>query len=208
MLITGPIGRPASGLARWEHWQQLWKNLSLSFILSRVFQSQPHPSNTLNLLAWKWAKPDNGAFVVEAVFPSVQSVLFSPRAGRTPVWRPLPGTDAQWQSVLIYARDGRPGPIGVLDYVPFLNLMSIRSVLWGSDFFFYSNVEKIRLYYHVSNFAINKPMLLVISDLGLYLCIFCSLRLRCGATTEPMGDGLPFPKRLQGPAVNLQDCGV
>ena len=54
---------------------------------------------------------------------------------------------------------------------------------------FYSKVE-IRLYYHVSNFTINQPMLLVISDPGLYLCIFCSLRLRCGATTEPMGDGL------------------
>ena len=33
-------------------------------------------------------------------------------------------------------------------------------------------------------------MLPVISDPGLYLCIFCSLRLKCGATTEPMGDGL------------------
>ena len=73
---------------------------------------------------------------------------------------------------------------------------------------FYSNVEKIRLCYHLSNFAINQPMFPVISDPGLYLCIFCSLRLRCEATTEPMGDGLPFPKRLQGPGVNLQDCGV
>ena len=73
---------------------------------------------------------------------------------------------------------------------------------------FYSNGEKIRFYYHVSNFAINQPMLLVISDLGLYLCLFYLLRLRCGVTAEPMGDGLPFPKRLQGPGVNLQDCGV
>jgi len=30
----------------------------------------------------------------------------------------------------------------------------------------------------------------MISDLGLYSCIFCSLRLRCGTTTEPMGGGL------------------
>ena len=30
-------------------------------------------------------------------------------------------------------------------------------------------------------------MLLVISDPGLYLCIFCSLRLRCGATTKTAG---------------------
>ena len=28
------------------------------------------------------------------------------------------------------------------------------------------------------------------------------------AAIEPMGDGLPFPKRLQAPAVNIQDCGV
>ena len=33
-------------------------------------------------------------------------------------------------------------------------------------------------------------MLPVISDSGLYLCIFCSLELRCGATAEPMGDEL------------------
>ena len=33
-------------------------------------------------------------------------------------------------------------------------------------------------------------MLPVISDPSLYLCISCSLGLRCGATTEPMGDGL------------------
>ena len=89
-----------------------------------------------------------------------------------------PGRTPGWQSVLIYAQDGRPGPIDVLVYVSFLNLMSIRSVLWRSEDFFYSNVEKIRLYYHVSNFAINQPMLPVISDPGLYLCIFCSLRLR------------------------------
>ena len=94
------------------------------------------------------------------------------------------------QSVLIYARDGRPGPIGVLIYVSFLNLMSIRSLLWRSEEFFYSNIKKIRVYYHVSNFAINQPMLLVISDPGLYLCIFCSLKLRCGATAEPIGDEL------------------
>ena len=31
---------------------------------------------------------------------------------------------------------------------------------------FYSNVEKLRLYYYVSNFAINQPMLPVISDPG------------------------------------------
>ena len=142
------------------------------------------------------------------MFPSVQSVRLSPRTGWTPSWRPLPGMDAQWQSILIYARNGRPGPIGVLVYVSFLNLMSIRSVLCRSEEFFYSNVERIRLYCHVSNFAINQPILPVISNPGLYLCIFCSLRLRCGATTEPMGDGLPFPKRLQGPAVNLRDCGV
>ena len=55
-------------------------------------------------------------------------------------------------------------------------------MLWRSEDFFYSNIEKIRLYYHVSNFAINQPMLLVISDLGLYLCIFYLLRMRCGAT--------------------------
>ena len=63
-------------------------------------------------------------------------------------------------------------------------------MLWRSEEFFYSNIEKIRLYYHVSNFAINQPMLPVISDPDLYLCIFCSLRLQCGATAEPMGDGL------------------
>ena len=107
-----------------------------------------------------------------------------------PSWRPLPGTDAQWQSVLIYARDGRPGPIGVLVYVSFLSSMSIRSALWRSEEFFYSNIEKIRLYYHVSNFGINQPLLPVISDPCLYLCISCSLRLRWGATTEPMGGGL------------------
>jgi len=28
--------------------------------------------------------------------------------------RPSDGTDAQLQSVLTYARDGRPGPIGIL----------------------------------------------------------------------------------------------
>ena len=119
---------------------------------------------------------------------------------------------------------------------------------------FYSNVEKIRLYYHVLNFAINWPMFPMISDpgsehpgpillpwpnlcalsssslgeervwkvktnarniacncrrtltrsyisfdwlkivnariLGGYLCIFYSLRLRCGVITEPMSDGL------------------
>jgi len=31
---------------------------------------------------------------------------------------------------------------------------------------FYSNEEKLRLYYYVSNFAINQPMLPVISDPG------------------------------------------
>ena len=63
-------------------------------------------------------------------------------------------------------------------------------MFWRSEEFFYSNIEKIRLYYHESNFAINQPMLPVISDPGLYLCIFYLLRLRCGATAEPMGDGL------------------
>ena len=67
--------------------------------------------------------------------------------------------------------------------------MSIRFVLWRSEEFLYSNIEEIRLYYLVSNFAINQAMLPVISDLDLYLCIFCSLRLQCGATAEPMGDG-------------------
>ena len=57
---------------------------------------------------------------------------------------------------------------------------------------FYSNVEKIRFYYHVSNFAINQPMLLVISDLGLYLCIFCSFRLGCGATKKTAGPTWPL----------------
>ena len=89
-----------------------------------------------------------------------------------------------------FARDGRPGPIGVLLYVSFLSPISIRSVLWRSEEFLYSNIEKIRLYYHVSNFVINQPMLPVISDPSLYLCISCSLRLLCGATTERMGDGL------------------
>ena len=55
---------------------------------------------------------------------------------------------------------------------------------------FFIPIEKIRLYYHVSNFAINQPMLPVISDPDLYSCIFCSLRLQCGAIAEPMGDGL------------------
>ena len=36
------------------------------------------------------------------------------------------GTDAQLQSVLTSARDGRPGPIGVLVYVSLSNFMSIR----------------------------------------------------------------------------------
>ena len=31
---------------------------------------------------------------------------------------------------------------------------------------FYSNEEKLRLYYYVSNFGINQPMLPVISDPG------------------------------------------
>ena len=53
------------------------------------------------------------------VFPSVQSVRLSPRTGRAPSLRPLDGTDAHLQSVLIYARDGRPGPIGVLVYVSY-----------------------------------------------------------------------------------------
>ena len=79
--------------------------------------------------------------------------------------------------------------------------MSIRSVLWRSEIFFYSNIEKIRLYYHVSNFAINQQMLPVISDPGLYLCIFCSLRLRCGATVEPMGDGLGHMEDDRAPKV-------
>ena len=63
-----------------------------------------------------------------SVFPSVQSVRLSPRTGLTPIRQPFPGTDARWQSVLIYAQDGHPGPIGVLVYVSFLNLMSIMSV--------------------------------------------------------------------------------
>ena len=112
-----------------------------------------------------------------------------------------PGRTPGWQSVLIYAQDGRPGTIGVLVYVSFLNLMSIRSVLWRSEDFFYSNIEKIRLYYHVSNFAINQPTLPVISDPGLYLCIFCSLRLQCRATGEPMGDGLRHMDDNRAPKV-------
>jgi len=38
-------------------------------------------------------------------------------------------------------------------------------VLFRSETF-HSNVEKLRLYYDVSNFAINQPMLPVISDPG------------------------------------------
>ena len=45
---------------------------------------------------------------LSSVFPSVQSVRLSPRTGRTTSLRPLDGTDTHWQSVLIYARDGRP----------------------------------------------------------------------------------------------------
>ena len=99
---------------------------------------------------------------------SSPSVFRQGRDGRQ-VGDLCPGRTPGWQSVLINARDGRPGPIGVLVYVSFLNLMSIRSVLWRSEDFFYSNIEKIKLYYHVSNFAINQPMLPVISDPGLYL---------------------------------------
>ena len=41
------------------------------------------------------------------VFPSVQSVRLSPRTGRTPSWRPLPGTDAG--VVLVVRPDLCPG---------------------------------------------------------------------------------------------------
>jgi len=54
--------------------------------------------------------------VLNPVFPSVQSVRLWPRAGRTPSLRPLPGTDAELWSVLIYARDGRPGPTGSYNF--------------------------------------------------------------------------------------------
>ena len=45
---------------------------------------------------------------------------------RTLSLRPLDGTEAQLQSVLTSARDGRPGPIGLLVYVSFSDFMSIR----------------------------------------------------------------------------------
>ena len=124
------------------------------------------------------------------MFPSVQSVRLSPRTGRTPSWRPLPGTDAgvAVRPDLCPGRTAEPYRYLSLCFIfksheYYVGVMEKRK-------FFYHNIEKIRLYYHVSNFAINQPMLPVISDPGRYLCIFCSLRLQCRATAEPMGDGL------------------
>jgi len=78
----------------------------------------------------------------QSVFPGVQSVRLSPRTGQTPSLRPLDGTDAQLQFALTYARDGRPGPIGVLVYVSYSNFMSIMSVLLRSETCLFSNASQ------------------------------------------------------------------
>ena len=155
----------------------------------KVLRAINYDNSDLIWLLTDVSSTKTGVWIGQCTRASSLCVFCLERDGRQ-VGNLCPGRTQWWQCVLIYAQDGRPGPIGSLVYISFLNPLSIRSVIWRSEEFLYSNIEKIRLYYRVSNFAINQPMLPVISDPGLYLGIFYLVRLQCGATAEPMGDGL------------------